>query len=71
MPTLAAYNNTEPSVTVGSLKGLILTATTGGEVGANGLFVPGGKTEGGVSEGVVNGIPKTGTGVTTSTVPKL
>jgi RHS repeat-associated protein len=54
-----------------ALKALKLRAPTGGEAGANSLFVPGGQTVGGVTEGVVNGIPKTGAGVSTSTVPKL
>ncbi|MFP5041655.1 RHS repeat-associated core domain-containing protein [Parasediminibacterium sp. JCM 36343] len=51
------------------LRQLNLRAATGGEIGANNLFVPGGKTIGGVTEGVVNGIPTTGSGVTSSTVP--
>jgi len=51
-----------------TLKNLNLRAPTGNEVGANGSFIPGGVTSGGVSEGVVNGIPKTDPGVTISTV---
>jgi hypothetical protein len=41
---------------------------TGSETGANSLFVPGGKTVGGVTEGVVNGIPKNAPGVSTQVI---
>ena len=54
-----------------TLKSLNLRAPTGTEVGANSMFVPVGKTVGGVTEGVVNGIPTSGAGVSTSTIPKL
>ena len=50
------------------LKELNLRPPTGNEVGANGLFVPGGKTVGGTTEGIVNGIPKDAPGITISKV---
>jgi len=49
-----------------SLKNLKLRSATGSEAGANELFIPGGKTSGGITEGIVNGIPKTGKGVKVS-----
>ena len=45
-----------------------LRPPTGNEAGANSLYVPGGKTIGGVTEGVVNGIPKVAPGVTSKVV---
>ncbi|WP_147273572.1 hypothetical protein [Pedobacter chinensis] len=50
------------------LKNLGLRPTTGGEIGANAAFVPGGKTIGGITEGVVDGIPKQAPGVTVNKV---
>ena len=55
-------------VTPDALKELHLRDPTGQEVGANGSFIPGGKTSGGVTEGVVNGIPKKAPGVSTTIV---
>jgi hypothetical protein len=51
-----------------ALKDLNLRVPTGNETGANSLFVPGGKTVGGVTEGVVNGIPKNAPGVSTQVI---
>ena len=45
-----------------------LKAPTGTEGGANSQFVPGGKTIGGVTEGVVDGIQKQGTGVSSKVI---
>jgi hypothetical protein len=50
------------------LKELNLRSPTGSEIGANSSFVQGGKTSGGVTEAIVNGIPKKATGVTTTIV---
>jgi hypothetical protein len=50
------------------LETLKLRSTTGNEVGANGSFIPGGKTSGGITEGVVNGIPKDAAGVSTQVI---
>ncbi len=55
-------------VSADALKGLNLRPTTGSEIGANSQFIPGGKTISGITEGVVNGIPKTGSGVSSSVV---
>lgn len=52
-----------------ALKDLNIRLPTGNEVGANSLFVPGGKTVGGVTEGVVNGIPKQASGVSVKVIP--
>ncbi|WP_443938772.1 RHS repeat domain-containing protein [Pedobacter sp. MW01-1-1] len=54
----------KPSV----LKELNLRVPLGNEVGANSLFVPGGKTVGGTTEAIVNGIPKNSSGVKISEV---
>lgn len=54
---------TRIDITPKALKELNLRLPTGKEAGANSLFVPGGKTSGGISEGVVNGVPKKGPGV--------
>jgi len=51
-----------------ALKDLNLRVPVGNEAGANSLFVPGGKTIGGVTEGVVNGIPKNASGVSTQVI---
>jgi len=51
-----------------ALRSLNLRPPSGGEAGANNLFIPGGKTVGGVTEGVVNGIPVNGIGVTQKVV---
>ena len=45
------------------LKEYNLRLPTGKEQGANELFIKGGKTSGGVTEGIINAIPKTGNGV--------
>lgn len=50
------------------LKNMNLRVATGQEGGANNLFVPGGKTIGGVSEGIVDGISKTGNGVSSKVI---
>jgi len=55
-------------ISADQLKNLNLRATTGAEAGANTEFVPGGTTSGGVTEGVVDGIPKGGAGVSTKKV---
>jgi hypothetical protein len=58
-------------VNLSTMKNLNLRMPTGQESGANGQFVLGGKTSGGVTEGVVNGIPKKAPGVTQTTIPNL
>ena len=45
-----------------------LRTPTGSEVGANSKFIPGGKTSGGVTEGVLDNIKKDSEFVTTSTI---
>ncbi len=55
-------------VSPSTLKKLNLRPTMGNEVGANSQYIPGGKTSGGVTEGVVNGVPKKGEGVKISTI---
>lgn len=52
----------------GALQDLGLRPPTGKEGGANILFIPGGKTIGGVSEGVVNSIPKNAPGVSSTVI---
>jgi len=47
---------------------LDLRIPIGNEVGANSLFQIGGKTQGGLTEGVINGIPKDAVGVTKKVV---
>lgn len=56
-------------VNVAILKNLNLRSATGQEIGANGAFVAGGQTTGGITEGVVNGIPVSGSGVSTKIIP--
>ena len=51
-----------------ALKELNLRNPAGNEVGANSSFLPGGKTSGGVEEGVVNGIPQKAQGVSTKVI---
>lgn len=51
-----------------ALKELNLRVPSGNEAGANGQFIPGGKISGGITEGVVNGIPKSYRGVSQEVV---
>ena len=53
-------------IDVQAMKNLRLPKGT--ETGANSLFKPGGKTSGGVSEGVVDAVEKTAKGVNTNKV---
>jgi len=51
-----------------ALQDLGLRPPTGNEGGANSLFIPGGKTIGGVTEGVVSSIPKSAPGVSSTVI---
>jgi len=51
-----------------ALEKLNIRCETGQEVGANELFTPGGKTFGGVTEAIVDGIPKNAEGVSKSII---
>jgi RHS repeat-associated protein len=55
-------------VTPDALKKMELKSPTGSEAGANDMYVKGGKTVGGVTEGVVSSIPKSAKGVKLSVV---
>lgn len=58
-------------ITAEAIAKLNLRAPTGNEPGANEQFQMGGKTSGGVSEAVVNGIPKNGAGVSETFIINL
>lgn len=55
-------------ISADQLKNLNLRATTGTEAGANSSYIPGSKTSGGITEAVVDGIPKDAAGVSTTNV---